>query len=134
MTAADACLLAFAGCNALRIAAYFPQMRKLACDPGAAASFSYATWVLFAAANLSTAVYAQIVLTDALVVAVHAFGAVCCGVLIVLAAWQRSRRARSAFGQPGCVQVHQEGRGPRFHAHRRQLVSQQLDAAERAVA
>jgi hypothetical protein len=87
MTAADLSLIAFAVCNALRVAAYFPQMFKLARQPRAAASFSYATWVLFAAANFSTAVNAYLVLGDTVLVAVHAFSALCCGVLIGLALW-----------------------------------------------
>lgn len=85
MTAADLSLIAFAACNILRIAAYFPQMFKLARHPGAAASFSYATWGLFAAANMSTAVYAGVVLGDKLLGAVHALSALCCGALIALA-------------------------------------------------
>ena len=88
MTTADISLIAFAACNALRIAAYFPQMFKLARQPGAAAAFSYATWALFSAANLSTAVYAQMVLGDEVLGAVHAFSALCCGVLIALALWR----------------------------------------------
>ena len=66
MTIADLPLIVFAACNTLRIAAYFPQMFKLARHPAAAASFSHLTWALFAAANLSTAVYAGVVLGDAM--------------------------------------------------------------------
>jgi hypothetical protein len=58
MTMADLSLVVFAACNVLHIAAYIPQSSKLARHPGAAASFSYATWALFTAANPSTAVYA----------------------------------------------------------------------------
>jgi hypothetical protein len=88
MTQADLPLIAFAACNALRIAAYFPQMVKLARHPAAAASFSHLTWALFAAANLSTAVYAGVVLGDAALAYVHAFSALCCCALIGLALWR----------------------------------------------
>jgi hypothetical protein len=88
MTAADLSLIAFATCNVLRIAAYFPQMFKLARHPGAAASFSYATWAMFTAANCSTAVYAGVVLGDGVLGAVHGFSALCCGALIALALWR----------------------------------------------
>lgn len=91
MTTTDLSLIAFATCNVLRIAAYLPQMFKLARHPGAAASFSYATWALFTAANLSTAVYAGVVLGDEVLGAVHAFSALCCCTLIALAIW-RGRR------------------------------------------
>ena len=63
-------------------------MFKLACQPGAAASFSYATWALFTAANLSTAVYAGVVLGDAVLGTVHAFSSLCCGALVGLALWR----------------------------------------------
>jgi hypothetical protein len=88
MTTADLSLIVFAACNVLRIAAYIPQMFKLARHPGAAASFSYATWVLFTVANLSTAVYAGVVLGDDALGVVHAFSALCCGALIGLALWR----------------------------------------------
>lgn len=91
MTATDLSFIAFAACNVLRIAAYFPQMVKLARHPGAAASFSYGTWALFTAANTSTAAYADVVLGDKVLGAVHAFSALCCGALIALALW-RCRR------------------------------------------
>ena len=136
MTAADLSLIAFAGCNMLRIAAYFPQMVKLACDPGAAPSFSYATWTLFAAANLSTTLYAQMVLTDAVLAIAHGFSAACCGLLIGLALWRRHRPLAdrcSALRQTGGLQVSQERRRPRLYTHRRQPIAQVLDTAERAV-
>lgn len=112
MSAADLPLIAFAACNALRIAAYFPQMFQLACRPGAAVSFSYATWALFLAANLSTAVYACMVLDDAVLCIVHAFSTLCCGVLIGLALWRcRCPVAQrdSALGQACGPQVGKEG-------------------------
>lgn len=88
MNTTDISLAAFAIYNVLRIAAYFPQMVTLARRPGAALSFSYGTWVLFTAANTSTAVYAGAVLGDQVLSAVHAFSALCCGALIVLAWWR----------------------------------------------
>jgi hypothetical protein len=88
MTNADLPLIVFAACNALRIAAYFPQMVKLARNPAAAASFSHLSWTLFATANLSTAVYAGVVLGDAALGFVHALSALCCCSLIGLALWR----------------------------------------------
>jgi hypothetical protein len=93
MTTADMSFIAFAACNALRIAAYLPQMLKLARTPAAAHSFCFATWALFAAANLSTALYAAAVLGDAVLVFVHALSTACCGLLIALAWWRRQQRA-----------------------------------------
>lgn len=88
MTPADLSLVVFAACNGLRIAAYLPQMLKLARTPGAAHAFCFATWTLFAAANVSTAIYAWAVLGDSLIGGVHALGSLCCGALIGLAWWR----------------------------------------------
>ncbi len=91
MTTEDLPLVVFAACNTLRIAAYVPQMVMLARHADAAASFSYGTWILFAAANLSTAVYASLVLGDAALSLVSALSTLCCGTLIGLTAWRRPR-------------------------------------------
>ena len=91
MTAADISLIAFTACNALRIAAFLPQMLKLANHPGAAPSFSYASWLLFAAAHLSTAAYGQFVVGDRVLVVLSMFSALCCVVLIGIALWRRRR-------------------------------------------
>ena len=103
MTTADLSFMVFAACNALRVAAYFPQMLKLARHPTAAASFSHPTWALFAAANLSTAVYAGLVLGDIVLGLVNAFSALCCAALIGLAVWRRcpAAAAASALGAAG---------------------------------
>jgi hypothetical protein len=111
MTTAELSLLVFATCNTMRVAAYFPQMFKVAFQPGAAASISYATWTLFMAANLSTAVYAGVVLGDVALSAVHAFSALCCGTLVGLALW-RCRfpvaLGDSTLGQAGVLKVAQK--------------------------
>lgn len=91
MSIADLPLAVFAMCNVLRLAAYFPQMLALARHPAAAASFSHMTWALFAAANLSTAVYAGLVLGDNVLGFVNALSALCCCALIGVALW-RCRR------------------------------------------
>jgi hypothetical protein len=133
MTTADLPFIAFAAGNALRIAAYFPQMFMLARQPGAAASFSFGTWALFTVANLSTALYAGLVLNDAALGTVHAFSALCCGALIGLALWRCrcpvAERA-SALGQAGGSQVGEKGRRPGLHAHRRDALAQAFNAAE----
>lgn len=91
MTTEDLPLVVFTACNTLRIAAYVPQMMILARHADAAASFSFGTWALFAAANLSTAFYAGAMLGDAALGIVSALSAMCCGALIGLAAWRRPR-------------------------------------------
>lgn len=90
-TAAELSLAAFAVCNALRIAAYLPQMLKIVRHPLGAAGFSYTTWALFTAANASTALYAGAALGDTALAWAHGLSAGCCIGLLALAAW-RSRR------------------------------------------
>lgn len=88
MTATEVSLAAFACCNTLRIAAYLPQMLKIIRHPQGAAGFSYATWAMFTAANASTALYAGGTLRDPTLATMHALSALCCAVLVALAAWR----------------------------------------------
>src|SRR3954447_25975828 len=64
MASADLALLVFAVCNSLRIAAYVPQILRLAPDEGGAGAVSPTTWGLFALANVSTVLYAALVAAD----------------------------------------------------------------------
>lgn len=136
MTSADLALFAFTLCNVLRVAAYLPQMMQLYSHPGAAASFSYASWWLFAAANASTAAYGQIVIGDAVLAALSTFSAACCCALIGIARWRTrrppvvARPSGSALGQAGALQVGEEGRRPRLHLQRRDPLAKALHAAE----
>lgn len=91
MTTPELSLLAFAACNALRLAAYLPQMVQLCRHPGAAPAFCVPTWLMFAAANASTATYAGLTLDDLAMALLHGGSAVCCGVLVGLALWRRRR-------------------------------------------
>ena len=101
MTTAELSLTAFAVCNALRIAAYFPQMVKIARHPQGAAGFSYATWTLFTAANASTALYAASALNDVVLAWAHALSAVCCLMLLALAAWRTASPVASPVQRAG---------------------------------
>ena len=102
MNPADLSLAAFAACNALRLVAYLPQIAALLRDPRAARSFSYASWVLFASANASTAVYAVVTLADPVLASLNALSAGFCAALIALALWKRrlpiAPELRSALG------------------------------------
>lgn len=94
MTSTDVALILFASCNVMRIAAYVPQMLMLLRHPAAAASFSHSTWALFAMANASTALYAGWAIGDAVLCVIHAFSALCCGMLMALAAYRCRRPSR----------------------------------------
>jgi hypothetical protein len=100
VNAADLTLILFAACNALRIAAYVPQMLMLVRRPAAAAAFSHGTWALFGLANVSTALYAGVAIDDVIVCVVHALSALCCGALIGLALWRRGAEATAPRDPP----------------------------------
>lgn len=93
MQRSDVALLIFALCNAVRLAGYVPQMVKIVKDANGAQAVSCATWALFAAANISTVVYAWTILQDALIVTVFSANAACCFAIITLTLVKRRRRA-----------------------------------------
>jgi hypothetical protein len=80
----DLIALAFGAFNLLRLASYFPQIVAVARDQhGATAQDG------LVGANASTALYAWAKLADTSLAIVSAFNAVCCLVVVVLAAYRR---------------------------------------------
>jgi hypothetical protein len=75
--------------NALRIVSYLPQIHRIAGDPNGASSISYSTWLLWTAANGSTAVYSLFNLGDITLALTNGFNALCCAIVIVLTAFRR---------------------------------------------
>jgi hypothetical protein len=92
MTLADYSLAAFTLLNGGRAVAYFPQLLRVYRDPHGATAVSLTTWVLFAAANVATIVYALAVADDCLVAAIFALNAVGCLAIVVLTAMKRAGR------------------------------------------
>src|SRR5258708_34424584 len=54
----------FAVFNALRLVSYLPRIYKIARDTTGAGTISYSTWILWTAANSSTAIYSLTNLGD----------------------------------------------------------------------
>ena len=79
-------------CNVTRVLAYLPQIVCLV-RGGAADGVSVSTWMMFAAANGSTAIYALEVQSSAMLVVLNAANLSGNLVVAVLAAW-RQRQAR----------------------------------------
>jgi hypothetical protein len=75
--------------NALRIVSYLPQIHKIARDTHGASAISYSTWVLWLAANASTALYSISNLGDATMAWVNGLNALCCVIVIILTAFKR---------------------------------------------
>ena len=79
----------FTICNALRLVSYLPQMYTIARDTNGASAISYSSYVLWLAANASTAVYAISNLGDATLAWINGLNAVCCAVVIAQTAFKR---------------------------------------------
>ena len=91
MTLADYSMTAFALLNGGRVIAYFPQMIRVHRDPHGAAAVSLMTWMLFAAANVTTVCYALTVSNDRVVAIVFALNAVGCVAIAALTFFKRMR-------------------------------------------
>jgi hypothetical protein len=91
----DWVVFVFGAFNALRIVSYLPQIRCVANDRHGASAISYLTWSIWTGANVSTSLYAALLLDDPWLTLIHAVNAVCCVVVVLLTVRQR-RRFRGA--------------------------------------
>ena len=67
---------------------------RVASDTDGARSISYATWLLWVAANVSTAAYAVVNISDWALFAVSIINALGCGAVVALTMWKRRQMAR----------------------------------------
>jgi hypothetical protein len=121
MASADLALLVFAVCNGLRIAAYVPQILRLARDEGGAGAVSPTTWGLFALANVSTVLYAALVAADlrlALVFCANTLGSALIFGLTLLKRRRHIRAQRPGRRAPAALSVPARVGGP-AHSIRR---------------
>jgi hypothetical protein len=79
----------FAACNSVRVLAYFPQIARLVRDQEGGKGVSCLTWGGFAAASLSTVVYALVVVADRDMAAVFSINLAFCLAIALLAWWKR---------------------------------------------
>jgi hypothetical protein len=93
MTLASLTFVLFATCSSIRIFSYVPQIRKVASDTNGATAISYSTWALWAAANISTGLYALVNLGDTYLASVSALYAACCFTVIGLTVAKRRNLA-----------------------------------------
>lgn len=87
--AAQAILVAYSACNALRVVSYIPQVIRIAADRNGAEAISLATWWMWIAANATTALYAWVNLGDLPLAILNALNTLCCVLVVGLTAWKR---------------------------------------------
>lgn len=84
----------FTACNALRIFAYIPQLRKAATDANGASAVSCTTWGLFLLGHLSTVAYAVVNLSDRGLAVLFGMNAFCCLAILVMTVANRLSHKR----------------------------------------
>jgi len=98
MTSSDIVYDLFTVFNTLRVVSYLPQMYKIARDATGAAAISYSTWILWTAANGSTAIYSFTNLGDITLAWTNGLNTLCCAAVIMLTAFKRRRYATLLAG------------------------------------
>ena len=100
MSSVQLAAIVFAACNGARVVAYFPQIIRVARDHDGAKGLSCLTWAGFAASNLSTVVYALVVVPDSKMAAVFSVNAAFCLAIVSLTLWKRFSVRQLQRGRP----------------------------------
>lgn len=94
MTLPDITLLFFKIFGLLRFGSYFPQIARVVADNDGAKAISYSTWWMWIGANVSTAAYALVNLSDWALFAVSVANTSGCLAVVMLTAWKRYQHAQ----------------------------------------
>ena len=97
MTNADLTLAVFTFFNGLRFLAYVPQIAKAVKDQSGAEAFSFWTWALFLVSHASAMAYAIENQRDWTMASLFLSNALGCGIILMIAAWKRSRHRRRSI-------------------------------------
>ena len=95
MRAADITFAVFTFFNSLRFLAYVPQIVRAIKDQSGAEAISFGTWALFLVSHASAMAYAIENQGDWTMASVFLGNALGCGIILLIAAYKRSRHRRS---------------------------------------
>ena len=97
MAIPDLIALTFSVFNLLRLGFYVPQIVAVTQDEDGRTPISFLCWMIWIGANASTALYAGVNIGDTRLCLISAFNAMCCAIVLLIAAFKRARAAfRSA--------------------------------------
>ena len=112
LDSADAIAAAFGFFNMLRLVSYVPQILAVARDDSGAAAISVSCWLIWIAANVSTALYAGMNLGDVALAVVSVFNAACCATVLLLALYKRASTRAGRNASPFSTQPRPESAAP----------------------
>ena len=84
--------------NALRLVCYLQQIYKIVRDTTGVRAISYPTWILWTAANSSTAIYSLTHPGNLTLAWIYGLNALCCTIVIALTAFKQ-RQYHAQIGQ-----------------------------------
>lgn len=84
--------------NALRLVSHLPQIYRIARDTTGSGAISYSTWILWTAANSSTAIYSLTNPGHIMLAWTNGLNALCCAIAIILTVFKQ-RQSHVRIGQ-----------------------------------
>lgn len=77
--------------NGARVLSYIPQIYTISKEHNKVTAISLSTWAFWAAANLTTAIYAQIEVHDSMLALINYGNALCCFIVVAMVLYKRKK-------------------------------------------
>lgn len=77
--------------NGARVLSYIPQIYTISKEHNKVTAISLSTWIFWAAANLTTAIYAQIEVHDSMLALINYGNALCCFIVVGMVLYKRKK-------------------------------------------
>lgn len=77
--------------NGARVLSYIPQIYTISKEHNKVTAISLSTWAFWAAANLTTAIYAQVEVHDAMLALINYGNALCCFIVVAMVLYKRKK-------------------------------------------